>query len=70
MEFGFNQILQKVRQTGISLTTLKNVGEILLRLNTLLSIYKTDTKKYTAAEWSQRAGSLFEEAYGILSGHA
>jgi hypothetical protein len=61
-EFVFNQILQNLRRTGLSMETLKNSGQLMLRFWNVLEAYKDMRQSYTLEEWMTRFGALAEEA--------
>ena len=62
MKFVFNQVLQRLRETGWSAETAEKSGKLLWRLYAVYQAYKEKGKTYAAGEWIARLVGLAEEA--------
>jgi phage terminase large subunit-like protein len=62
MKFVFNQVLQRLRETGWSAVTAEKAGKLIWRLYAVYQAYREKGKTYTGGEWIAKLVGLAEEA--------
>lgn len=67
LAFGWNQALQRLRETGWTEQTLEKVGKILFRVVALARAYRKKKERHNIGEWIGRAEALAEELRNVLS---